>query len=230
MTKSDRPGDRPRYAAVVDSAVPANYVVGSRSAEEKAAIAALLERTPKEARDVVMKALQASHIRKFESYDPEIARLFGLVASIRAVDARAQAANRELDLKEAPAPPDAKRFRVRIALVERIQGVPSDAIAVASREPGDEGIPLLVIASDIDHKDLHRALGVARLALEQGGTEAAARTAVTLRRRLPKENSRAAPQHDEARWRSMLAEIRAAPERVVDRIGRARVIEFLVDP
>jgi hypothetical protein len=211
--------DGPQYEVQLTPRLESRAAPEDRRAEEQAAIEEILRRTPRNHQGRMKEILDDRNATFVSSSDPEVARLLGTIASIRAVDntvaiERGRAAMLS-DLE------DQKR-RVTVTLV-LVPSLPTqDARAVVLRRPQDNGRPLLLLsATDATPADLRLGLRAAAAAFVRYGP-----SPISERRVLVK------PVTESIRWEAashseMITKLRASPLRVIPGLGSLRAMEVV---
>ncbi len=211
---------QPHFAVQVDTAVPADYVAGSRRQEEQAAIAALIERTPAVHRQALQLLLDKPNSDWIGSDDAESARLLGIIASIRYADSLALRATRATQPDLASA---INLVRVTVILVPTLGS--TEARATVIRSPNDSGRPLLLLReSDATPADLAAGLRAAATYAAHG-TAPSREVRVDVRQTT---SGQATGARAEANVRQ-LAMVRAARVRDIPGFGKVRSMDFMTE-
>jgi hypothetical protein len=191
-----------------------------REAQERETIAAILAKVPQERRHQLGLILQDRSVTPSGTSDPDLAPLLGALSAIRV-------AMLETAIDRARADDNARggnrgRVRVTVAMVPRLSS--PELRAAVLRQPGDEGIPVLLLpASTVTEEDLERGLRAAVAARDRYGKDAAKVVTLSLRVRADR------PSHsvDKTKWSKYLHQVRVAPVRTIPGVGQARAMDMM---
>lgn len=169
LTRSDRirmSEHLNQHAVVVDRTAFAGLSDAERASQMLAAIDSIVQRVPPEQRDAMRRLLE--HPKPGSLYsgssDPEIARLLGVIASLRAAG-DASVAQRQSD-QLASDNTLKTGVEVTVALVSTL---PTNVRARVIRRPDDGGTPLVLLADDADASDVALGLTVAASSKQRFG-------------------------------------------------------------
>ena len=190
-----------------------DHVAGARRSEELAAIEELIARMPPEHRERA-RTLLAKGAVAVTSADPEIARLWSTIASIRQADFEA----RRRSPVTVSSTSDSQAVIVALVNEVPIKG----ARAVIIRRPDDGGVPTVLLSErDASAEDLFRAVRVSTSTrLRKLGESIRKEIRFALRR----TTASASPASIEPKWGVALADLRSQAEQELPQIGKGRAI------
>jgi hypothetical protein len=194
---------------------------------EREAIDAILRRIPPGDQEMARRILERPHSGSggfSASTDPEIARLLGVISSIRSAG-RPVAEEGQPEDENARADDPREYIRVLIALVPHLSspGIRGTVI----RRPNDGGQPVLLLReSDLTVDDLYRGLRAAAVSFKRYGLAPAKERRLHIR--VPRETVAvlSEPRMSEAYLRLL----KAGLPRVIPGIGEVRGLDMMVSP
>ena len=212
----DGPVEPRQYLVVVDAKTWETVTPDDRRAAEREAVKAIVSLSPPEEQETMRRILEGdgsgADIAVVSSTDPELARLFGIIGSIRQAEWQSRKSSELRVPLYLGAEPPRKDVRVNIALVPQLAR--PDVRATVIRRPGDLGRPLLLLReSDLTASDLELGLRAAAVAFRRYGPTPARERALHLR------TGRPALQQRVERAEHYLDLVKAGRPRHIDGIG-----------
>jgi hypothetical protein len=168
MPLEDEQRQGPGFPVVTDARRWENVSPEDRLVAEREAIAAVLAKFDPETRERVRRLLEGDGLPSHAvggfagASDPDVARLLGVISSIRWAELQSRMASTKKDW------PSKELMQVQVALVPEL--AQQDARVTVVRRPGDAGIPLLLLRDrDLTLADLDLGLNEAALSLQRDG-------------------------------------------------------------